>query len=363
MPTIIFYISGHGFGHASRTATVINHLLQDRSPARVIVKSLAPEWFFREQIRGDFEFCPLECDTGVVQADSLNLDPAASLKKYADFLKQAEEIIETETGFAARENCRLVVGDIPPLAFEVAERAGVPSLGLANFSWDWIYQPYVERQPEYRYLLKSIRKSYRKAGLLLRLPLAGEMESFPAVRDIPLIARRAYVSADEVRKRLTLKDKRPLVILSFGGFSLGKEYFQKLLKIENCLWLASERVGFDLPGLRNVSREELLQLGLGYPDLVGAAEAVITKPGYGIISECIANRTKLLYTSRGEFREYPVLVEGIKRYLPSEFVSQEKLLRGEIREELFRLLEAPNEFSPPPINGAEAAADIILGYL
>jgi hypothetical protein len=360
--SIIFYVSGHGFGHSTRTAAVIDRLLEVRPGSRVIVKTSAPEWFFREQIRGDFEFHPLECDTGVVQADSLNLDPAASLAGYARFLERMEEAVQTEVKFAERMNCRLAVGDIPPLAFEVAARAGVPSLGVANFSWDWIYEPYVERQPEYRYLLSSIREGYRKADLLLRLPFAGEMPAFPAVRDIPLIARRARVSAGEVRKRLGLGTDLPLVILSFGGFSLGEEYYRELIEIEDCLWLASERVGFDLPGLRNVGRAELAELGLGYPDLVGVAEVVITKPGYGIISECIANQTKMLYTSRGEFREYPILVEGIKKYLPSGFVSQEKLHSGEIREELSRLLEAPADFPPLPVNGARVAAETILDY-
>ena len=361
--SVIFYVSGHGFGHSSRTAAVIGRLLGVRPGTRVIVRTSAPEWFYREQIGGDFEFHHLECDTGVVQADSLNLDPEASLEAYARFLEGLEEKIDAEAGFADRENCRLIVGDIPPLAFEAAHRAGIPSLAVANFSWDWIYEPYVERRPGYRYLLASIRESYRKAGLLLKLPLAGRMDSFPEVRDIPLIARRARVSAGEVRKRLGLEDPRPLVILSFGGFSLGEEYYRKLLEIEDCLWLAGEQVGFDLPGLRNINREELGRLGLGYPDLVAAAEAVITKPGYGIIAECVANRTRMLYTSRGEFREYPVLVEGIRQYLPSAFVSQEKLLTGDIREELLRLLETPADFADLPLNGAETAVEIISGYL
>ncbi|MDP8236522.1 MAG: hypothetical protein P9M08_09060 [Candidatus Erginobacter occultus] len=361
--SVIFYVSGHGFGHSARTATVIDRLLRERPGIRVIVKTSAPEWFFREQIRGDFDFFALECDTGVVQADSLNLDPAASLEGYTGFLERLEETAAAEAGFAGRENCRLIVGDIPPLAFEVAARAGVPSLAVANFSWDWIYEPYIERLPEYGFLLPAIREGYRKASLLLRLPFAGEMDAFPAVRDIPLIARRARVAAGEVRKRLGLENNRPLVILSFGGFSLGEEYYRQLIEIKDCLWLASERVGFDLPGLRNVGRKELGRLRLGYPDLVAAAEVVITKPGYGIISECIANRTRMLYTSRGEFREYPVLVEGIKRNLPSGFVSQEKLLSGDIRDELSRLLEAPPDFTPLPVDGAEAVAEIISGYL
>lgn len=363
MRSIIFYISGHGFGHSSRMAVVINELLRERLDLKLIIKTCAPEWFYREQIGPDFSFYSLECDTGVIQADSLNLDPLRSLERYGKFIAGLEDVIAGETQFVRREEPRLIVGDIPPLAFEIAACASVPSLAVANFSWDWIYEPYLDQSPGYRYLISSIRAGYRKAGLLLRLPFAGEMPAFKEVRDIPLIARRSNRPAGEVRELLSLPPDPPLVILSFGGFSLGKEYYRRLTEIDGCLWLASERVGFGLPGIRNIRREELRALGIGYPDLVSAADVVITKPGYGIISECIANRTKMLYTSRGEFREYPILVEGVKSYLPSAFISQEKLRSGNIKEELFQLLEAPDEYPPIPLNGAQTCAEIIAGYI
>ncbi|MDP8215527.1 MAG: hypothetical protein RAO92_02505 [Candidatus Euphemobacter frigidus] len=363
MKTVIFYISGHGFGHASRMAEVINALIRDHPDLKIFIKTSAPEWFFQEQIPGRFLFSRLECDTGVIQSDSLNLDPRRSLESYAGFLAGREKRATAEVRFLRGEGPGLIVGDIPPLAFAAADDAGIPSLGVANFSWDWIYEPYLDRYPEYRYLLTSIRSDYRKAGLLLRLPFAGEMTEFAEIRDVPLIARRSRRSKHEIKEMLSLPDDRPLIILSFGGFSLGEEYYRRLTGIKDLIWLASERVGFDLEGSRNIRREELHRLGLGYPDLVKAADVVVTKPGYGILSECIANRTRMLYTSRGEFREYPILVEGIKRYLPSAFISQDKLRSGDIKEELFQLLEMPENYPPISLDGAQTCAEIIAGYL
>ena len=43
----------------------------------------------------------------------------------------------------------------------------------------------------------------------------------------------------------------------------------------------------------SVNEEAMYDAGVRYEDLVGAAEAVVTKPGYGIISECIANDTAI----------------------------------------------------------------------
>ncbi len=359
MKPIIFYISGHGFGHSSRMSVIINELIRHEPEREIIVRTSAPEWFFREQISGGLSFHTLECDIGVIQSDSLNLDPQASLKAYSDFLSGREQLIRDELRFIREADPQLIVGDIPPLAFAVAKASGIPSLAVGNFCWDWIYEPYVERYPEYRNIISSIRDDYRKSDLLLRLPFAGEMNAFPKIRDIPLIARKAEHAPMEVRSLLGIPGDLPLIILSFGGFWLGEDYYRKLSRIKGCIWLASERMGFDLPSIMNVSREELANLGLGYPDLIGAADVVVTKPGYGILSECVANRTRMLYTSRGEFREYPILVEGVKQHLPSAFISQEKLKNGDFADELFQLLAKPDTFIQLPINGAETAAGII----
>ena len=44
--------------------------------------------------------------------------------------------------FSQAARATVVVGDIPPLAFAAAARAGVPSVAVGNFTWDWIYSGY-----------------------------------------------------------------------------------------------------------------------------------------------------------------------------------------------------------------------------
>ncbi len=360
--SVVFYISGHGFGHSSRMAEVINALFKLHPDARVLIKTSAPEWFFREQIAHGFEYFHREYDTGVIQSDSLNLDPLRTLESYAKFAKNLDPLIRSEVASIEQLQPRLIVGDIPPVAFEVAAAASLPSLAVGNFSWDWIYGPYLEEHPEYRDLIPRIREGYRKSGLLLRLPFSGGMEAFPRTRDVPLVARRSHLSKEEVRRKLSLPLKKPVILLSFGGFRLGDRYYRNLSRIEECVWVASERVGMNLPGIRNFRREELRGLGLGYPDLVKAADVVATKPGYGILSECIANRTAMLYTSRGNFREYPLLVKGAEENIPCRFVTREKLLEGDLREDLFALLKAEGPYPAILLDGAEVCAEIISKY-
>ncbi len=61
-------------------------------------------------------------------------------------------------------------------------------------------------------------------------------------------------------------------------------------------------------GVHVIAEEQLYGRGFRYEDLVRAVDVVITKPGYGIIADCIANDAAMLYTSRGRFAEYEVMV-------------------------------------------------------
>ena len=70
--------------------------------------------------------------------------------------------------------------------------------------------------------------------------------------------------------------------------------------------------------------------GCRYEDLVRAVDVVVTKPGYGIIAECLANDTALLYTSRGHFIEYDVLVAAMPHFLRARYIGHADLFAGDL---------------------------------
>ena len=115
--------------------------------------------------------------------------------------------------------------------------------------------------------------------------------------------------------------------------------------------------------LVTINEEAMYALGVRYEDLVGAADAVVTKPGYGIVSECIANDSAILYTARGHFPEYDVLVEEMPKHLRAASIGHEDLLAGRWEPALDKLLAQPKIKKKPETNGAEIAADILLKAL
>jgi hypothetical protein len=386
---IVFYVSGHGFGHTSRTIEVIHAVLRARPDADIVVKTAAPRWLFARTLRlrsgqalrqnsgqalqprsgqprqGECEFVDLQCDAGMAQIDSLNVDTAESIRRAVEFQTRLPALVETEAKYLRQSGARIVVGDVPPLAFAAAHDAEIPSIAISNFTWDWIFDGYPD--PAAHDVARDIRRLYQHATAVLRLPMAGGFEGLePVTRDIPFIARHSSRTQDEVRRTLGLPPRtegKPLVLMSFGSYGVAKLDTPRLAQLTSYTIATNDAIGDERtlpPGVLYISEQNLSDSGLRYEDLVRGADVVITKPGYGIISEAIANQTALLYTSRGHFVEYEVLVREMPKYLRARFIEQEDLLSGNWSEALEQLLKQPAPPEKPATNGAEIAAAEIL---
>jgi L-arabinokinase len=342
------YVTGHGFGHAVRLGEVLR-AVRARAPGLAIsLTGAVPAWLVRRDVPGPVEHRPVACDVGLVQRDALRIDEAETALRCRAFEADWDARLEREAAFLRASGARAVLADVPALAFAAAARAGVPALGLANFSWDWIYAHLAARQPSLAASARRAAGAYATASLLLELPFAGDLSAFPRRVPVGLVARRPRVARGDARRRLGL-DGRPAVLVSFGGIGLpglGAE--------------ALERAGayrFVLP--HELEAERLEALGLGYPDVVHAADVVVTKPGYGIVSDAIAAGTRLVYTERGDFPEYDVLVAEMPRHLACVHVSNADLAAGRLEGPLARVLAMPVP-PPPDLGGADRAAERVL---
>ena len=372
---IVFYISGHGFGHASRDIEVINELGRLAPHMPVAVRTSAPKWLFDLTLTRPVDFHQRECDTGVVQIDSLSLDEAATIARASEFHERLEVLAVEEAHWLRSVGARLVVGDIPPLAFAAARAAGLPAIALGNFTWDWIYEGYREWLAPQSDLIEKLGAAYALADVALRLPMHGGFETLREIVDLPFIARRSRREPADTRAQLGLPRDRRLALLSFGGYGLQRVDFGAVANLAAYTVVVTadvtanrraNEVPLDVggsalpPNVRLVDEQALYGGGLRYEDLVAAVDVVLTKPGYGIIAECVANDTAIVYTSRGHFVEYDVLVREMPRWLRCAFISNEDLLAGRWQAALDRALA---QLAPPEtigVDGAERAAAIIL---
>ncbi|MGI9147139.1 MAG: hypothetical protein ACR2IK_11395 [Chloroflexota bacterium] len=355
-PTIALAVSGHGFGHAVRSAQVARALLE--CGARVNIRSDAPAWLFPEQAeRLPSPGWPL--DIGVAQHDGLDLDVDETRRRWREFTPEFDARAEAEARLLRDLGADALLGDIPPLAFAAASKAGIPGLALGNFGWDWIYAAW----PEFESVIAKVQAGYGQADRLLRLPLCGtDAEAFPAfeaIEDVPLIARRAGRPRHAVRAELGVSDEARVVLLSFGGFNA-----RGLDVLALGEW--SDYVFVLTPPLSSTAGEvppnvmALPQNPADYVSLLSACDAVVTKPGYGIVADCLANRVAMLFTDRGPFREYDVLAEALPRLGHARHVPREDVLAGWLGPHLKTLFGSPARWTEQRMDGASIVAQRLL---
>ena len=352
MSDIRYYITGHGLGHASRSCQIINTLRRRRPELSVEVVSTAAPWFFRGFLDKKVEVRPLALDFGVLQQDSLVMREGETLRAYRAFLPERQRLVEREVLSLRAEGVKLVAADIPAAAFAAAAAAGVYAVGISNFTWDWIYAGLAEGRDGYDDVLQSLVEDYRKADLLLRLPFHGEESVIRAVEDQPLVSRVSAYEKGEIRGKLGLPADRRVGLISFGGFGLKEFDPTPLGRLPDWIFLSETALPDAPANLRPLPAGDY-----AYPDLVRAADAVVTKPGYGIVSECLANGTACLYTGRGDFREQALLIEGLRRYGRAREIGNDELRRGHWGAALEGLLTQPEPTETPASGGDVIIAD------
>ncbi len=346
---IAFYVSGHGLGHAARAIEVMRALLAQAPETRIAVRTSASRWIFDRTAPPSVEVRPAQVDTGMAQIDSLRIDEAATVADAASFYRDFDRRVDADAAWLAAFAPDVVVGDIPPLAFAAARRVGVPSIAIGNFTWDWIYAAYDGFRSHASHVIPTIQAAYATATRVLRLPLHGGFDGLThLVQDIPFIVRRSTRDRAETRRRLGLADGQPALVASFGGY--GVELPLAALRRSRAFTLV------------DASAATLDACGLQYQDVIAAVDIVVSKPGYGIVSECLANGAALLYTSRGRFVEYDVFVAGMPRVLRCRYLPPDDLLAGRWDAAVTALLRQPPPPERPALDGAAHAVRSLLEF-
>jgi UDP:flavonoid glycosyltransferase YjiC (YdhE family) len=358
VPTVGLAVSGHGFGHAVRCAEVARALIE--RGAHVVVRSDAPAWLFPAQAeRLSSPGWPL--DVGVAQHDGLELDVDETRRRWEAFAGAFDARVAVEARLLVAHGVDVVLGDIPPLGLAAAAAGRVPSLALGNFGWDWIYGVWPDFQPA----IAQVRAGYARADVLLRLPLHGtDLDAFPSfgvIEDVPLIARFAARERSAVRAAIGLADDARVVLLSFGGFNARGLDVPALGEWTRYTFLVTPPLSTTtLVGELPPNAVALAENPADYVSLVSACDAVVTKPGYGIVADCLANHVAMLFTDRGPFREFDVLAEALPRLGRARYVPREDLLAGQLGPHLDALLDSQAAWTTQPMDGAARVAQRVL---
>ncbi|CAN1816328.1 ARA1 [Linum perenne] len=349
-----YYVTGHGFGHATRVVEVVRNLILAGHDVHVVTG--APDFVFTSEIESPRLFIrKVLLDCGAVQADALTVDRLASLEKYSETaVKPRESILATEIEWLNTIKADLVVSDVVPVACRAAADAGIRSVCVTNFSWDFIYAEYVMAAGNHhRSIVWQIAEDYSHCEFLIRLPGYCPMPAFRDVIDVPLVVRRLHKSRREIRKELGIEEDVKLVILNFGGQPSGWKLKEEFLPHGwLCLVCGASESQELPPNFVKLAKDAYT------PDIMAACDCMLGKIGYGTVSEALAYKLPFVFVRRDYFNEEPFLRNMLEYYQGGVEMIRRDLLVGHWKPYLERAISLKPCYEGG-INGGEVASHIL----
>lgn len=359
MKPLAYYITAHGYGHGTRSCDILAALLRARPDLVVQVVSDLPRSFLQSRLpRGNLHYRAGCFDVGMVQLDSIRVDVSASLRAARDLLACWPDKVRQEVDFLRTAGVGAVVADIPGIPLEAARRCGLPNLAVGNFAWDWIYESLAVDDPAWQPVVEAYRAAYAGCDLLLRLPFHEPMRAFSRQRDVPLLARPGRNRREEIARHAQVDPAARWVLLSFTSLDWSAQALARASAIPDTLYFTVHPLVWNRPGFVALDRRTF-----PYADVMASCDVVVTKPGYGVLSECAVNGKPIIYIERENFREYPVLESAVRRYFQHVHLPARHLYRGELAGALSAIRTAPAPVEALPAGGDDQAAGEILARL
>ena len=216
MTNICFYISDYGYGHASRDIAIIRRLLKEFNDIKIYVKTNGPFHFVRDSLpQKNVEVIQTKNDIGVIfnfKGNSITVDRKQTKELLDTWLSSWDEYIQKERRFCEAHIIKVILTDITPQPFIVANELGIPSIGISNFTWHYIFHHLFGDTPE----TERIEEAYRHANFALVLPFNEEMTLFNERKEISFVSREITSDRKAMRRKCGIADDKLLVYLGVG---------------------------------------------------------------------------------------------------------------------------------------------------
>lgn len=361
MKNILFYISGHGYGHAVRTKEVIRALLKIRNDIQIIIRTSAPAWIFGDLSNNpNVQILEAVLDPGVCEDDPLHINYEKTVQKLGDFLKTSLGIVYHETAYCMQNDINLIISDIPSIAGEIAARLDIPCIAMSNFLWDWIYEPMIIDEEIRNALLLSIRTGYSKMVHWIRYPFYHTSSMLEKITDVSLVIQNEIKPVEVLKSELNIPSGKKVVYIAFRGGINNETISRAAANARDYVFLVADANEHSFP--ENVYTISLYPR-FSFADAINFADLIVGKPGYGLVSTCVGFKKPLLYPKRYGFREDEVLVPAISEYIPTVEIPHDNFFTGKWKEYLDKLSKMPMPEKNIRTDGAMESAQILNEYL
>lgn len=357
MPALYAAITPHGYGHGAITLPVLAALAEQRPGLRLAVVGGPEDW-----VRQRLPLTPALHDRAIDDPGMVNdgpntVLPDESLSRYTALFDRFESAVAAEMARQEHFAPDLVLSNVGFVPLEAARRLGVPAVALAPFHWAQILGAYCGERPEAAPILERLREIYAAADVFLACTPFVPMPHLSNVRSIGPICRTAAPRRRDLRTALGVGPEHRLALVAMGGIggALPVDRWPRFpgWTLIHCGPDTAAAHPDMVPGDR---------LPLSFTELVASVDVVMTKPGYGTVTEAACAGVPILYRERNDWPETPHMMGWAKAHVPVEELPERAFNSGDFLEKLQALLQGPKR-TPAQPSGAAEAADLLLRFL
>lgn len=320
MKNEVFYISNHGFGHLTRCLAQIDFILDNTNKNIYIACGKKQNDFARiylSKYKNRVIYSDIETDVGFInKQNSLTVDKDKLQNKLYNFIENLDALVNKEIYKLNSLEFEEINVDISPLGVLVGERLNKKIIMTTNFTW----------YSQYRYLnidnkiLNFYKDIDSKVSYLRKYPLHFGLEHFTCdSENVEFISRK--IDSNKVEK-IKKKYGKSIIV------TLGRSANISEIKLDNF-----HGTVFYTEGLNIRTKANLVKLPINILDTqnyIAASDLVISKAGWGTISECVVANTPMILIERPTALEDTLNIRQIINMKKGLSLSEKELKQIEV---------------------------------
>tara|TARA_B110001454_G_scaffold44824_1_gene43839 strand:+ start:8110 stop:9117 length:1008 start_codon:yes stop_codon:yes gene_type:complete len=333
MKKILYFVSDHGLGHLTRSIAIMREFSDE---AEFVIRNSNTQ--FIEESLPNAKAISGKTDQGTLsQNNGISIDWEKSKIAIDTWYDEFDSTLIKEQEIISKINPDLIITDVSPLPLPISKKLDIPSIVISNFTWIDMFSNIPGFQNNF------LSELYQNASMCIQLPLSTPMSIFKNKQKIGLVSKKPTKSKDYVRKTLGVEESKFLILINLpSNFTINVP--------------SEPNIQIVTTGAKiNSANSIMIQPWVEGQNLIASSDLVVSKCGYGMISECLTNGVPIKFLMDNEHPEQKAMNDELVSLNMNSSI--DNWSSGEISLDL-------NISQLPPITRDNSKAkDLILEFL
>ena len=267
MKKILYFISDHGLGHLTRSIAIMREF---ENKVEFFIRNSNTE--FIDKSLDNAKIFSGKTDQGTIHSNNgISIDWEKSKAAIDTWYNEFDSNLIKEQEIISKIDPDLIISDVSPLPLAISQKLSIPSIVISNFTWLDMFS----KIPNFQNSLLS--ELYENASMCIQLPLSTQMNIFKNKQKVGLVCKKTTESNDVVRKKLGVGSSKFLILINLPA------NFNVNIPSESNIQVVSTGA--------KVNSNDLIMIKpwTEGQNLIASSDLVVSKCGYGMISECLTN--------------------------------------------------------------------------